>query len=116
MLAAQLQQIALVEQARLERAVFLRELRDLRRPQGADPIHALRLEHLLDARGGQHAAVAGPHDVLDAEALAQLGHLRGHGGRIAGVAGEHLHRDRTALRRANQTEDDLGSSRLPSRE
>ena len=83
------------------------ELRDLRRAQRAHPVHARGLEHLLDARRGQHAAIAHPGQVLDAEAILELGHLRGHGGRVGGVALEHLHRDRTALGRAQQPEDDL---------
>jgi hypothetical protein len=45
--------------------------------------------------------------VLDAEALAQLAHLRGHRGRIPRIAGEYLHRDGTALCGADQAEDDL---------
>ena len=106
-LARELQQVALVEQRGLEGSVLGRQLRDLRRAQGADPVHALGLEHLLDARRGQHAAVAHPGDALDAEALLELGHLRGHRGRVGGVALEHLHRDRAALGRADQAEDDL---------
>ena len=107
MLAGQLDEIALIEQRRLEGPVLGRQLRDLRRTQGTDPVHALGLEDLLDARRGQHAAVAHPGYFGDAEALLELAHLRSHRGGVGGVALEHLHRDRAALGGAHQAEDDL---------
>ena len=87
--------------------MLLDELRDLRGTQRTHPVHALGLEHLLDARRGQHATVAHPGQALDAETLLELGHLRGHGSRVSRVALEHLHGDRAALGGAHQAKDDL---------
>ena len=119
-LARQFEQVALVEQRGLEGAMLGGELRDLGCAQATHPIQTLGLEHLLDARRGEHAAIAHPHDVLDTEARAQLAHLRGHGGRIPRVARKHLHRDRATLAGADQAEHDLrivalAVARVPAR-
>src|SRR5208337_3279597 len=56
-----------------------------------------------------HAAVADQHDALQPEARPELADLIGQRARIAEVAFEHLDGDRAALRRAQETEDDLRS-------
>src|SRR5437660_10660853 len=53
------------------------------------------------------AAVADHHHALQAEALLQLVDLRRQGQRIGSVAFEHLDRDRAALGRAHQADDQL---------
>ena len=55
-LTAQLQRIALVEQRRLNGQCFSAGCAVCARKR-THPIHALGLEHLLDARRGQHAAI-----------------------------------------------------------
>ena len=77
------------------------EVRGLER---RDPVEPGRFHGLVDARGGQHAAVADQGDPLDTEAGPDL--VR-HGGGVGGVAGEHLDRHRAAVARAEQAEDDL---------
>jgi len=105
--AVQFQQIALIKQRGLEGAVLLRQQGDLGRPQAADPVHPMGFEHSLDAGRGDHAAIAHPGDVLDAETLLELGHLCRHRGRIGRIAGEHLDRHRATAGRADQAKDDL---------
>lgn len=96
----------LVEQRHLQRPTFGQ------RPDGGgaqrrDPIEAGRLELLVYAGLGDHAAIADQHDMLQGEALLELGDVNGERLGIAGVAFEHLDRDRTAVRRAQQAVDDL---------
>jgi len=80
---------------------------DRRRPQCGDPIQTRRAQRLLDARAGQHAAVANHHHALQAEALLQLVDLCRQGQRIGGVAFEHLDRHRAAVACAHQANDEL---------
>ena len=80
---------------------------DLRRAQTADPVHAVGLQVLLNARRGDHAAVAHPGDPGNAEAVLQLGDLSRYRRRIRAVALEHLHRNRATIGVADQAEDDL---------
>jgi hypothetical protein len=90
------------------------ELLDRRGSQCGDPIQASRAQCLLDARAGQHAAVAHHHHALQLEALLQLVDLCRQCHRIGGVAPglrrgrlKHLDRDRAAVGRAHQTDDKL---------
>ena len=62
---------------------------------------------LAQPRGGQHAPVPDQHHLGDPEPVFDLGHLGGHGRRVAGVAGEHLDRDRDAVLAGQQPVDDL---------
>ena len=105
--AGEFDEVALVEQRRLEGAVLGGQLRDVRCAQARDPVLRLRAQHLLDARRGQHAAVTHPGHALDAESFLELAHLGGHGTGVARVAGEHLHRDGRTAGRAHEAEDDL---------
>jgi hypothetical protein len=51
-------------------------LLDRRSPQRGDPIQTSRAQRLLDARAGQHSAVAYHHHALQLETLLQLVDLR----------------------------------------
>ena len=61
----------------------------------------------VDAGLRDHAAIADQHDMVEGEAVLQLGDLIGQGQRIAGVSFEHLDGDRAAVGRAEQAIDDL---------
>ena len=98
--------VAVVEQRHLERAA-LEQGADRRGAQRGDPVEPGRLDVLVDARLGDHAPVADQDDMVEAEALLQLGDLAGEGGGIAGRAFEHLDGDRAAVGRAEQAVDDL---------
>jgi hypothetical protein len=85
-----------------------------RRPQCGDPIEASRAQCLLDARAGQHAAVAHHYHALQLEALLQLIDLCRQCHRIGGVAPglrrgrlKHLDRDRAAVGGSHQADDNL---------
>ena len=104
--AADLDQVGLVEQRHLHRPRF-HQLADGGRAQGANPVEARRFHVLADARLGQHAAVAHQHYAVQPEAVAQLVDLRAHGHRIGRVAVEHLDRHRAPLAVAQQAELDL---------
>ena len=75
--------------------------------QGGDPVEARRLEVLVDAGLGDHAAVAHQRDALEPEAGAQVHHLLGEGGGVGGVALEGAHRDGAARGVAEQAVDNL---------
>ena len=77
--------------------------------QGGDPVEAVRLEVLLDAGPGDHAAVAHQGDALKAEAQAQVGDLLDEGVRVGGVALEGAHGDGAAVAVARQAADDFGA-------
>ena len=79
---------------------------DRRSPQRGDPIQTSRAQRLLDARAGQHSAIAHHHHALQLETL-QLVDLRRQRHRIGGIAFEHLDRHRAALGRAHQADDNL---------
>ncbi len=83
------------------------QLPDRRAAQRGDPVEPGRAQGLLDARGGEHAAVADQDHVAQPEALLQLGDLSRDGGRIGGIALEHLDRDRTAVRGTEQADHQL---------
>ena len=59
-----LRHVALVEQRELQRAALGRQGLDGRGAQRGDPIEAGRLEVGVDARLGDHAAIADQHDAL----------------------------------------------------
>jgi len=112
--AGDLDQIALVEQRELQRAVILGEHLDVRGAQSGDPVEPGRLQFLGDARLGDHSAITDQHHAAQAEALPQLVDLDLERARIGGIAPglrrgrlEHLDRDRTALFSAQDAEDDL---------
>jgi hypothetical protein len=105
--AGDLGHVAVIEQRGLQRPARGRELLDRRGPQCGDPIQTSRAQRLLDARAGQHSAVADHHDALQLEALLQLVDLRRQRDRIGGIAFEHLDRDRAAVGRAHQGDDNL---------
>ena len=69
-----------------------------RRAQGGDPVEPGGAQILVDARLGDHAAIADQHDVVDGEAALQLRNLIGERLGIAGVAFEHLDGDRDSRR------------------
>src|SRR5215469_16762346 len=104
-------EVAFVEQRQLDGA-RLDERADRRGPQGGDPVKAGRLDDLLEARRGDHAAIADQRQALKLEAFPELGDLARQRRRIADVAFEHFDRDRTPLGRAQQPEDDLKLARL----
>ena len=101
--------VALVEQRELQGAALGREGLDRRGAQRGDPVEAGGLKVGVDARLGDHAAVADEHDALQPKARPELANLIGERARIAEIAFEHLDGDRAALRRAQKTEDDLRS-------
>src|SRR5439155_1767189 len=81
-----------------------------RRPSTAPtawPIAAAPRSGLRDPRTGQQSAVAHHHHALQLETLLQLVDLRRQRQRIGGIAFEHLDRDRAAVGRAHQTDDNL---------
>ena len=102
-----LRHVALVEQRELQGAALGRQGLDRRGAQRGDPVEAGGLEVGVDARLGDHAAVADEHDALQPKAHPQLANLIGERARIAEIAFEDLDGDRAALRRAQKTEDDL---------
>ena len=75
--------------------------------QGGDPVEAGGAQILVDARLGDHAAVADQHDVVDGEAALELGDLIGERHGIGGVSLEHLDGDGAAVGRTEQAVDDL---------
>ena len=106
--AADLDEVALVEQRQLQRAL-LDETPDGRCPQGARPVDAAHLAQPLDARGGR-ASPGRPRarTGLSAEAVAQLEELGLEGARVGGVATEGLHGHGAALGVGQQAEHHLG--------
>ncbi len=105
--AGDLGHVAIIEQRGLQRPTRGRELLNRRSSQCGDPIQTRRPQRLLDARAGQHAAVAHHDHALQLEALFQLVDLCRQRRRIGGVAFEHLDRDRAAVGRAHQPDDKL---------
>jgi hypothetical protein len=102
-----LRHVALVEQRELQGAALGSQGLDGRGAQRGDPIEAGGLEVGVDARLGDHAAIADQHDAFQPKAHSQLPHLNGERARIAEIAFEDLDGDRAAFRRAQQAEDDL---------
>ena len=80
---------------------------DRRRPQGGDPVEPGRLDLLVEAGLGDHAAVADERHARQAEAFLDLGDLGGERLGIAGVAVEHFDRHRAAVGGAQEAIDDL---------
>ena len=68
--------VAVIEQRHLQCAAVEQRL-DCRGAQGGDPVEPGRLDVLADPRLGDHAAVTDQDDVVETEALLQLGHLTG---------------------------------------
>jgi len=68
--------IAVIKQRHLQGATVEQRL-DRRGAQGGNPVEPGRLDILADPRLGDHAAVANQDDVVESEALLQLGHLTG---------------------------------------
>ena len=89
------------------------QLADIGGGEGRDPVDHRRLEILPDAAGGDHAAVPHQRHLVEAETVPDLVHLCGQRRRTGGIPGEHLHRDRTAIRGAEQAIDDLSFPLLP---
>jgi hypothetical protein len=86
----------------------LKQLLDLRRPQGGDPIEpAGGHEFITNPRAGEHAAVTHQYDALERKALAQFGDDRTQRARIGGVALEHFDRHWAAVGIGQQAEGDL---------
>ena len=103
---ADLGEVALVEEAQLERAL-LDQTADGGRPQGADPVDAAALPEALDARAGEHAPIARQHEVLQAEASLERIEPVLQGGRIGGVPREGLDAEGPSLRVEHEAEHDL---------
>ncbi len=102
-----LDQICLVEERHLQLAIAGQFL-NLSGTQGGDPFDAVSGGQVLaDAGAGDHAAVADEHDLLQAEAEAQLIYLRGHGFGVAGVAGENFNGNRTSLGVGEESKNEL---------
>ncbi len=99
-------EIARVEQRKLNGA-RLDQAADRRRPQRRDPVEAGRFDGLLQARLGDHAAIADQHHAFEPEALLELGDLARQRRRIPDIAFEHFDRDRAAFGRAQKPEHDL---------
>ena len=102
---ADLGQVLGVEQAHLQRAVGAGEFGDRGRAQRGDPPEigcgvgvVVEFAQRVDARGGDHAAIAHQHQPRDTELVADHGDDLGERDRVGGVAGEHPHRDRAAGR------------------
>src|SRR5262245_42311436 len=70
------------------------------------------LRSLLDARLGDHPAVADQHHPAELEAAFELGNLRRQCVGIADIAVEHFDRHRAAIGGAEQAIDDLQLARL----
>jgi hypothetical protein len=104
---ADLGQVALVEQAHLQRPDVGGQRGDLRRPEAADPVESGRHQLLRDPRRGDHATVAYQRHVRQPEAPLQLVDLVADRLRVGGVALEHLHRHRRAVRRTQEAVHDL---------
>ena len=110
-----LRHIAFVEESELQGAVVRRQGLDGRRPERRQPIEFGGRQVLLDPGRRDHTPAADERHARQAETLFQFRDLRGQGRWIARVAFKHLHRNRAAIRRAKQAEDDLQLSLLPSR-
>ena len=67
-----LRHVALVEQRQLQGAALGRQSLDGRGAQRGDPVEAGWLEVGVDARLGDHAAIADQHDAFEPKARAQL--------------------------------------------
>jgi hypothetical protein len=91
--------VALIEQRHLQGPI-LDERPDGRRAQRRDPVEAGRSDVGVEARLGDHPAVANQHHVLEREAALDLVDLRGERARVGGVALEHFDRHRAAVCRA----------------
>ena len=94
-------QVLGVEQAHLQRPVVAGELGDRGCAQRGDPPEigcgvgvVVEFAQRVDAGGGDHAAIAHQHQLLDAQRVADDGDDLGERDRVGGVAGEHAHRDR----------------------
>jgi hypothetical protein len=68
--------VAVIEQRHLQGAAVEQRL-DGRGAQGGNPVEPGRFEVLGDPRLGDHAAVTDQDDMVESEALLQLGHLTG---------------------------------------
>ena len=68
--------VAVIKQRHLQRAAVEQRL-DRRGAQGGNPVEPGRFDVLGDPRLGDHAAVANQDDMVETEALLQLGHLTG---------------------------------------
>ena len=90
------------------------QLLDLGGAQRGDPVQVSGGDVLAQPGGGQHAPVPDQHHLGDPEPVLDLGHLGGHGRRVAGVALEDLDGDRDALGGGQQPVDDLQPARTPS--
>ena len=102
-----LRHVALVEQRELQRSAFGGQSLDGRRAQRGDPAEAGGLEVGVDARLGDHAAVADEHDALQPKTHPQLADLVGERAGIAEIAFEDPDGDRATALGAQETEDDL---------
>ena len=98
--------VALVEQRHLQVAAFHQRLQG-RCPQRGDPVETRRAQLFVDARLGDHAAIADQNHMGQAKADLEFLDVRRDGAGITGVAVENLNGDRTAIGRAQQTVDDL---------
>ncbi len=102
---ADLGQVLGVEQAHLQRPVVGGEFGDCGCTQRGDPSEigcgvriVVEFAQRLDARGGDHAAIAHQHQPRDAQRVADDGDDLGERVRVGGVAGKHAHRDRASRR------------------
>ena len=102
---ADLGQVLGVEQAHLQRPVVGGECGDCGCAQRGDPAEigcgvriVVEFAQRLDARGGDHAAIAHQHQPRDAQRVADDGDDLGERVRVGGVAGKHPHRDRASGR------------------
>ena len=68
--------VAVIKQRHL-RGAAVEQCLDGRGAQGGNPVEPGRFEIFGDARLGDHAAVANQDDMVESEALLQLGHLTG---------------------------------------
>lgn len=105
--AGDLDEIALVEQRDLQRAIIGGECLDIGGAQRGDPVEPSRFELLGDARLGDHPAITDQDHAAQTKALPQLVDLDLELGWVGGVAGENFDRHRTAGGRAQHTKDDL---------
>jgi hypothetical protein len=101
-------EIAVIEQRQLQRPVVGRQRLNGRRPQAGDPVQAVGLEIVADARGGDHAAIADHRHATDAEAVLEPFDLSAQRRGIGRIAVEHFDGDRNPASRAQQPVDDLG--------
>ena len=105
--AGDLDQVLLVEQAKLQRAAVLGQLLDGGGAQRSDPSHAGGGAQVTDPRRGDHPPVAHQDQPLQLKAATH--HLDGLGERhrVGGVARKHPHRHRAASGIAQQPVLDL---------